>query len=216
MIFSAEILNELRNTVGTRLTDKRYHHTLGVEKAAVKIAKSCGYDDTSEISAAALLHDISKEYSEAEVERIISDFNISLSESDKAAPQVIHAITAPFVILRDFPQFATDTVLSAVRKHTVADEQMSLCDEIIFVADYIEDGRTYSQCVQTRERLYQAFAASKTTDECRSVLHIAVYTALSNTITALSNKGWHIHEKSMAAYRAISERLGYGDAMPEK
>ena len=205
MMFSDQMITALRNDVKLRLSEKRFAHTLGVESAALKIAAACAFSELSEISAAALLHDISKEYSLAEQKNIIFQNKIEICESDELAPQVLHSITAPLVIMRDFAQFATDTVLSAVRKHTTADEDMSLCDEIIFIADYIEDGRTYDSCVNLRQSLYASFESASSPQECRQALHVAVAAALADTFTSLKARGLHIHEKSISAMKKYSD-----------
>ena len=56
----------LRREVCQRLSEKRYNHTLGVEKMAVLIGGYCMPESIDRLRVAALLHDISKEYSEAE------------------------------------------------------------------------------------------------------------------------------------------------------
>ena len=119
MNFTEQQISDLRSRVKKRLSEKRFKHTLGVEKAAVYLAEKCISDSIDEIRVAALLHDISKEYSEAEHLEIIDLNNISLTDEDKASVALLHSITGPCVVERDFSEYATDRVLSAIRNHTV-------------------------------------------------------------------------------------------------
>ena len=61
MIITEEMLSELRRSIANDMSEKRYSHTLGVERMARYLAGFLLPDRINEISAAALLHDISKE-----------------------------------------------------------------------------------------------------------------------------------------------------------
>ena len=67
-----EKINELEEAVRARLSPKRFSHTLGVKKCAELLGSRLLPDSICELSAAALLHDISKELSPDEQMRIIS------------------------------------------------------------------------------------------------------------------------------------------------
>ena len=54
----------------SRLSDKRYEHTLNVKKMAVKLAKIYG-EDEERAALAALLHDSAKEISKDEMREIL-------------------------------------------------------------------------------------------------------------------------------------------------
>ena len=54
-------IEKLRKEVGDRLSEKRFVHTLGVEKMAAYIGQRVMPESVSELRAAALLHDISKD-----------------------------------------------------------------------------------------------------------------------------------------------------------
>lgn len=203
MIFSDEIIKSLDNEVKKRLSSYRYVHTLGVRDAALKIASYCYLGDMSEIVAAAMLHDISKELSAKEQLLIIEHAKIDLYRSDMLSEQIFHSFTAPTVIRRDFSQFATDNVISAVFNHTTGAPNMSLFDEIIFVADYIEEGRTYDPCVKVREFLYSAFKHSHTREECILYLHMATLQALEYTLVDLIQNKKIISERTVLTRNAF-------------
>ncbi len=204
MSFSEEKIESLKERVRSVLSPRRFLHTLGVEAAAVKISGFCLPEATDELRAAALLHDVTKELSVSEQAAIMQLAGLSIS--DFPAPAVHHSVTAPTVILRDFPEYATKNVLSAVYNHTTAAPDMSLFDEILFVADYVEDGRTYSACVAVRESLYEAFVKASNREECVAHLHCATLAALDNTIAEIARTGKLLDERTVAARNAFLER----------
>ena len=201
MMFSDSELETLSQHVGERLSQKRYAHTLGVVAAAKKIAQYFDKIDISEIVAAALLHDITKEYSVAEHQKHISE------DDSCDTVEVLHSFSAPSVIRRDFPTYATDNVLRAVCRHTVGDPDMTLFDEIIFIADYVEDGRTYPSCVAARHRLYSQLADANGADECEAVLHRAVASALSETVKMLTEGDRCVHPNTQRTLDAMLSRI---------
>ena len=61
---------QAKELVRSRLSDKRYEHTLNVKKMAVKLAKRYGVDE-DKAALAALLHDSAKEISKDEMRELM-------------------------------------------------------------------------------------------------------------------------------------------------
>ncbi len=207
MKFTESQIDELRSKVGGVLSIKRFSHTRGVEAAAIRIAEKCLPGFTDEIIAAALLHDISKEKSEAELLDSIKSRGFKMSESDMMCPSVWHSIDAPGEVLSSFNEFATDEILSAVFNHTVGAPDMSVFDEIIFVADYIESGREYTGCADVRNALYADFERAVDVEECIQHLHRATIAILENTIAHVIGCGKFLHEKTVMTRNAFLGRF---------
>ena len=74
-----ELLNVLRKSVKSRISERRYLHTLGVEDMATKLGEHFIPEMISELRAAALLHDVAKELDYQEQIKIISDQGILVS-----------------------------------------------------------------------------------------------------------------------------------------
>lgn len=189
MRFTEKQIFELCSRVKERLSEKRFCHTQGVVKAAVSIAEKCLPEHLDEIKVAALLHDISKEYSEAEHLDIIKTYSISVTDEEISSFALLHSITGPIVIKNCFSEFATDAVISAVRNHTVGSPDMSIFDEIIYLADYIEENRVYPMCIEVREFYNEASAKAGCIDEQILALHLASIKALDNTIKEFTSRG---------------------------
>ncbi len=207
MMFSENMLSDLEAKIENTLSYHRYVHTVGVKCAAIKIAEYCYSGDMSEIAAAALLHDVSKEYSVAEQFQMMRESGIDFSDTDLMSEPVFHSFTAPTVISKDFPDFATANILSSTFRHTTGSPNMSLFDEIIFVADYIEDGRKHGSCIVVRDDLYNAFSSSGDREECIMHLHNATIAILENTIVHLIKNKQVLNERTVATRNAFLARV---------
>lgn len=158
--FDEETLSYLREVVTRELSPYRAAHTLGVERAAREIAKHYLPQQEKLLAAAALLHDITKEYSDGEQLALMAQHGIVLRADEQASPQIWHAITAPLAISKRFPGLAHPALLSAVRWHTTGHAGMTLGEAVIYLADLIEDGRAFADCVALRERFFAAELAA--------------------------------------------------------
>ena len=202
MNFSENALVDLREQLKSRLSEGRYLHTLGVERAAVRLGEYCLSENISELRAAALLHDVAKDLSN-EKQREILEQTDDISLSDYLSPPVFHSLTAPHVIKEEFSRFATDSVLNAVKYHTTASPDMTVFDEIIFVADFIEDTRVYSASIEARDTLYRALSSSKSREECIVHLHRTVIWILDFTVNYLKSRNKYVNERTVLAREAL-------------
>lgn len=207
MMFSEKDLEDLMRKVKEQVSNYRYIHILGVRDAAIKIAGYCYTGDISEIAAAAILHDISKEYSVAEQFEMMEKSKIEFSDTDLMSEPVFHSFTAPYVIKQNFPKYSTKNILSSVFNHTTGAPDMSIFDEIIFVADYIEDGRKYDNCIAVREKIYSSFSRAKDREECIAHLHNATIMALEFTIIDLIKNKRVLNERTVATRNAFLSRV---------
>lgn len=185
--FSEEQLHTLRRAVGARLSSYRFVHTCGVEKEATALAALYCPEKASLLAAAALLHDITKEYNEEAQRAMMREAGITLRPDETAAVGIFHSITGPIVIARDFPDFAVPELLSAVRWHTTGRAGMTVPDALLFLSDLTEPGRNFAECVELRRMLWQADMQNMTRTERLSHLRdvmLAAYDSLQKRLTA--------------------------------
>ena len=214
MTFDEKIIDSLRESVREILSEKRFVHTIGVEEMAVMLGELCLPDRIFELRAAALLHDISKEYSEAEYFEIAKRHNIVFSDEDLSSPALWHSITAPLAVLEKFPELASEDVLSAVRNHTTGSPGMTLFDEIILISDYIEYGRKYQNCIEVREELLSSLATCISHEERILCLHRATLSSLNNNINGFISSGKPYHSRTKATRDWLAE-ITKGKTMEE-
>ena len=203
MAMDADIksLDNLREAVKARLSEKRYLHTLGVEACATKLGEIFLPDKVFELRAAALLHDIAKELP---VTLLRDLYQSSIFSHKKCVDAALHSFVGALLIERDFPKYATKEIISAVANHTLGSPDMTLFDEIIFISDYIEDGRTYESCISVRNTLFQELSSRTSKEEKHLALRRAIYRSLCYTLDALNNRGVKPDDTSVLTKNAYS------------
>ena len=198
----AKDIELLRKKVRSRLSYKRYAHTLSVEKAALSLAEIFMPERKEEISIAALLHDITKELTYEEHVELINDSGLLLTDEDLSISPSLHSISAFSVITRDFLEYSNKDILSSVYNHTLGDDDMSLFDKIVFFADYIEDSRPYESSKRIREYFYENIV-DKSPEKQIAVLDDAIRMCLEATFEHLNKIGRPIHSRSLRFYESL-------------
>jgi len=206
MTFSDKDMELLSKSVEERLSPTRYLHTLGVAKAAVKLAELCLPERVRDVEAAALLHDISKEYPIEMQYALIKEFDINVDAEDIESPAVLHSFTAPAVIRRDFPAFSTPEILTAVYNHTIGAADMTVFDEIIFLADYIEENRKYDSCISVRNYVFDNMKFGDP-DSNIIILHKGCIKAINYTLENLKSKNKPINRKNILTRNALLSKI---------
>ena len=199
-------LKDLRSAVEKRLSSARYLHTLGVERSAMLLGEYCLPSDIFSLRAAALLHDIAKEYSDSQLTSLLRGSAFSLTDEDLLSPQILHSFAAPIVIRSDFPEFSEPNILSATEKHTVGASDMTLFDEIIFISDFIEDTRKYDACKRMRLELISALVPGDFSANALAV-HKSCIATIEFTEKFLRDKGRPINERMINAKNALKAKI---------
>lgn len=133
---------EIHRLLKEDLKPKRLQHTFGVVDTAVLLAQQWGCS-VENARLAALLHDCAKYLSKEEKCSLCAKYNVSINESELLNPELLHAKAGALLAYEKY-KVRNPEVLSAIFYHTTGKPDMSLLEQIIFVADYIEPGRTHS------------------------------------------------------------------------
>ena len=141
--------DETRRDILSRLSGFRLKHTLGCEKAARMLAQQYGADE-EKCAFAMLLHDITKTFSQEEQLNLCEKYGIIPNDVEKEEWKTLHGKTAA-AIAKDV-YGAPDDVVHAIAYHTTGCAQMNLLDKIVYMADYIEENRTF-EGVKTARKL---------------------------------------------------------------
>ncbi len=129
----------VREQLGQR---HRYAHTLRVARMAAALARAHGAD-AARAREAGLLHDLARLYSADELRRACAERGMPLDDFERANPIVLHARLGAELARERFG-VADEAVLSAIRKHTLADPVMSPLDAIVYLSDGLEPGRDFA------------------------------------------------------------------------
>ena len=154
--FGEQELTTLRKTVIGQMSPKRYTHTAAVEEMVTRLAALYCPEETTALRAAALLHDITKEYDIPTHVRILREAGESVLAGAEFSHKTFHARTAAIIIPQNYTAFATETVISAVRWHTTGREGMTLTEKLLYLADYIDESRIFPDCVRLRSYFWGA------------------------------------------------------------
>ncbi len=150
-----ELARSVRATLGQ---DHRYAHVVRVARFAEAIARRHGAD-TGKARLAGMLHDLARLYSP---ERTLAECErraMAIDSFERAHPVVLHARLGA-ELARE--QFGVDdeTILAAIRKHTLADPSMSRLDEIVYLADSLEPGRDFAERAALADLAFEDLGAA--------------------------------------------------------
>ena len=155
-VFSEAALAALREEMQGVISPYRFAHTAGVERMAARLARLYCPEREGELRAAALLHDMTKELDRTTQLAIFEENSVTLRSDELASPKVWHGMTAALEIPKRYPTLATPDLIAAVRWHTTGRAGLTLTEAILYLADYIEEGRTFPDCVALREMFFAA------------------------------------------------------------
>ena len=193
------MLDALRAELISKLSPKRYRHTVAVEDMVVRLCALYCPEMTVPMRAAALLHDVTKELSVQEQTVLCHAYGIPVGEEDLLAPKTLHARTAAAQIPVEYPAFADPVVISAVRWHTTGHADMTLTEDLLYLADYIDASRTFPNCVILRRYFWGAEPERMTPGEREVLLRQTLLLSYDMTIRDLLADGTPIAADTVEA-----------------
>lgn len=146
--------NELKEIVKSKMSLKRFTHTLGVVEMSEKLAKIYNAD-IEKCKVAGLLHDICKEMDMEYIKNICkNNFMNELSEEDLENNEILHGFAGAYYVKNELG-INDKEILNAIKYHTIGAKNMTLVEKIIYIADAIEYGRNYPSVVEIREETFK-------------------------------------------------------------
>lgn len=179
--------------LGAALSPRRLRHCYGVRDTAVQLARRYGAD-IGQAAVAGLLHDCARELPKNNLLNIVQSSGIVVTDLERDEPVLLHAPAGSVVAQRDYG-VDDPAVCQAIRLHTTGGAVMTLLDKIIFLADYIEPGRTFPG-VDNLRRLAQ------------QDLDKAVLAAFDQTLRFLLQKGRLIHLATVEGRNGLVRQIG--------
>ena len=135
-------LPDLRAVSYSMIYSKRVPHVQGTEWEAAELAKRWGAD-VMDARKAAILHDCTKYWSLAKQLSKCAEYGILLDRVEQKTLPLLHSKTAAAVAERMFgmPQ----DICQAICWHTTGKADMTLLEKILYMADYAEPHRSWSE-----------------------------------------------------------------------
>ena len=199
MNITEQTLDTLRTDVEARMSPKRFTHTAEVEKMVAYLASLYCPEKALMLRAAALLHDITKEYGVAKQLDICREYGIELETDAYFAPKTLHARTAAALIPALYPHLADEELIGCVRWHTTGREGMTITEKLVYLADYIDMSRTFEDCVRLRE-FFMAARPDELDDKARERhLRATLIMSYDMTVRGLIDEGLPVNRDTIAA-----------------
>lgn len=186
-LYHKGVTENLTMAVKRRLPAGRFLHTLGVVETAQSMAIKYGVD-VEKSNIAALLHDIAKPLSTEEMAAVCQAAGDPVTEDELLSPKVIHAKAGAIIAEEEFHIDDAD-ILNAIRYHTTGRPNMTVLEKIIFIADFIEPGRS------------KAPNLDKIRKEAMIDLNRCVFMIIRDTLQYLRDSGEHIDKRSEETYQ---------------
>lgn len=135
-------LNKLRKEMEKTLEPKRYEHTLSVAYTAANLAAVHGVDIDKALIAG-MLHDCAKCLSYKKQMAVCEKNHIFLTEMETEENSPLLHAKAGSVLAQQEYGITDEDILHAIRYHTTGRPGMSSLEKVIYIADYIEPGRSH-------------------------------------------------------------------------
>ena len=170
---------------------KRLAHSIGTMGYAVELAAIWGADG-KKARIAGLLHDCAK-LGREETVRYAEKMGYALTNEERENPFLIHSRIGA-LLAKDLYGVQDTEILNAIERHTVGCAEMTPFDEVIFLADKLEQSRDYRRIRDLRELAFRD-------------LDRATIAVLRNTIEYTENKGMRIHPQTEITIAALEKRV---------
>ena len=187
------------NAIKAFETEKRFKHTLGVQKEAYELGKIFIPEKALKLQFTGLLHDITKDFSLEKQLNLCDKYKINVDKSN-IVPKLLHSKTGCEYARELFgKEYIDNEVYSGIYYHTTGRKNMSLFEAIIYLADYIEFGRTFEDCVVLRKYFYDNISIADSYDDKLEVLRKTMVMSFDLTIKNLIEENKQIDKDTIEA-----------------
>ncbi|MBS3947217.1 MAG: bis(5'-nucleosyl)-tetraphosphatase (symmetrical) YqeK [Dethiobacter sp.] len=180
-------LEQIISFLQKNLTSELFVHSAGVAETAANLARVLGADE-DRARLAGWLHDCAREIVPQELLVLAETSQIVIDDFCRQQPVLLHAPVG--AVVSGWLGVLDEAVLAAIRRHTLGDQDMSLLDRIVYVADKIELGRSYSEVEALRRKVAEDF-------------HEGVLAVVAQTIRYLLAKKQVIHPLTISFWNSL-------------
>ena len=134
------------------LDEKRYEHVKRVTKCAVEMAKIYGVP-VEKVEASAWLHDVAKFFDLSVMIDLTKGKYPEVADKMSQSTAVLHGFAGAEFVRQNYELFGIDDeeILDGIKYHTIGCENMSTLAKIVYLADAIEEKRSWEGVEKARE-----------------------------------------------------------------
>ena len=142
----------IKANVRNFLDEKRYEHVKRVAKCAVELAKIYGVP-VEKVEASAWLHDVAKFFNLSVMVDLTRGKYPEVADKMSQSTAVLHGFAGAEFVRQNYDLFGVDDeeILDGIKYHTIGCENMSILAKIIYLADAIEEKRSWEGVEKARE-----------------------------------------------------------------
>lgn len=184
-------IKQMKNDLKNMMSDFRFKHSILVADEAVLLAKRYGID-SNEAYETGLLHDIAKEVSSSENERVVNKYHLSNEWLMPKNANVLHAIIGSYIASEKYD--LKEEEILAIRYHAIGDEKMDLLAKIIFIADKIGRHNLNDNLLKIKKLAYQ--------DIDESLKEFLIYQS-----NILEKNGGQLHQNTIKLLKKLEKKV---------
>ena len=142
----------IKANVRNFLDEKRYEHVKRAAKCAVELAKIYGVP-VEKVEASAWLHDVAKFFNLSVMIDLTRGKYPEVADKMSQSTAVLHGFAGAEFVRQNYDLFGVDDeeILDGIKYHTIGCENMSTLAKIIYLADAIEEKRSWEGVEKARE-----------------------------------------------------------------
>ncbi len=140
---------ELMKYLELNLSAERFQHSLQVAEMAVRLAGQHG-SDPDKAHFAGVVHDLAKEMGPTQLLKKAEEFGKIKYEVETSCPDLLHGPVGAAVLRQRFG-VEDESILRAVSYHTTGAPGMGKLEQILYLADFVEEGRDFPGVKELRE-----------------------------------------------------------------
>lgn len=183
--------------IKSRLSEYRFYHSICVAESAKQLAVKYGAD-AEKAEIAGILHDAMKESPPEEQLKIIMKAGMELTALERENEKFYHQVSGAAFAKAELG-IRDEEIISAIRYHTTGRADMTLLEQIIYLADFISADRNYEDVDKMREQTQKSLADG--------LLYGTAY-----SISSVAKKRRVLHPDTVLAYNWILETYFTGKA----
>ncbi len=145
-------IEDIKNDLKLMLKEHRYNHSIMVADEALKLAKIYHVDE-DKCYLAGLIHDMAKNLSEEENNRLIKKYNLSEEWYNEENKPILHAEIGYYLAKEKYN--CDEEICRAIRYHTAGNIEMTTMEKIIFIADKVARENLNDELLYVKELAYQ-------------------------------------------------------------
>lgn len=173
--------NRLAEEIFYKIAPNKRKHTDGVIKSARELAERFGAN-VENAELASLFHDITKHFDEKKQLELCEKYDIIYDRA--MSYKLLHGYTAAEIARHEYGM--NDEIYNAIKYHTTLRGDMTLIEKIVYLADYIEENRTFDGVETAREL-------------AKLDLDKALIYCLDTTIIEVIQRGGYLHQDTINA-----------------